>query len=176
MQSFARLGALVALLSLAACASEKPKPAPQPAPAPPPPPQPAPPPPPPQWEDLPDSPGDWSYRDEGSATSARFGPTGMPPSLIFQCDRARREIRLLRQGIATGNTMTVRTTSGARNLPLSVQPDAVPYVYASLTTSDALLDDIAFSRGHFTIEAPGIAMAVIPSWTEPSRVIEDCRR
>jgi hypothetical protein len=44
-----------------------------------------------------------------------------------------------------------------------------------LQARDPLLDQIAFSRGRFTIEAPGAAMLVIPAWPEAARVIEDCR-
>jgi len=175
MRSFVTIGALIALLSLGACVAETPKPAPQPQPAPPPSPPPAPAPAPPQWDDLPDSPGNWSYSDEGGSTSAQFGEAGMPAGFILRCDRARHEIRLMRQGTTTGNTMTVRTSFGARNLPLSVTPESAPYVFATIAASDPFLDTVAFSRGHFSVEVPGIAMVVIPAWTEPSRVIEDCR-
>jgi hypothetical protein len=70
--------------------------------------------------------------------------------------------------------MTVRTSSSARSFPLSVA-EGGQYIYVALPVRDAFLDDVAFSRGRFTVMVPGTAMLVIPSWPEPSRVIEDCR-
>jgi hypothetical protein len=71
--------------------------------------------------------------------------------------------------------MTVRTSYGARNFPLSVQAEPMAYVYTSLPASDRILDQIAFSRGRFTVEVPGQPMLVLPAWPEPARVVEDCR-
>jgi hypothetical protein len=71
--------------------------------------------------------------------------------------------------------MTVRTTSVARNLPLSVQTEPLAYVSGMVSANDPLLDAIAFSRGRFTVEVPGLPMLVLPAWPEPARVIEDCR-
>jgi hypothetical protein len=70
--------------------------------------------------------------------------------------------------------MTVRTSSTARNLPLSVQGQAAG-VFTSLSANDRFLDDMVFSRGRFTVEVPGTPMLVIPAWPEPARVVEDCR-
>jgi hypothetical protein len=93
----------------------------------------------------------------------------------MRCDRASRQVRLSRQGGAGGNLMTLRTSYGARNLPASAEAQPLPYVSAALSANDRTLDQIAFSRGRFTIEVPGLPMLVMPSWAEPARVIEDCR-
>jgi hypothetical protein len=140
-------------------------------------PRPMPPPPPPRadWRDIPLTPGNWVYRNEGAASQALFGPTNREASFIVRCDRARRQVVLSREGITSGNMMTIRTTSGARNFPLSVQAEPLPYVSASLDPSDRFLDSMAFSRGRVTVEVPGAPLLVIPSWAEPARVIEDCR-
>jgi hypothetical protein len=68
----------------------------------------------------------------------------------------------------------LRTSSFARNLPLSVDPSGAG-VFAALPANDRLLDAMVFSRGRFTVEVPGTPMLVIPAWPEPARVVEDCR-
>lgn len=153
--------------------------------APPPPPQqrpqaqprpqpPAPPPPPADWRDVALTSGGWTYANQGGASQASFGPAGQA-SFIVRCDRARRQISFWREGTTTGNMMTVRTSYGARNFPLSVQNQPTASVSAGLSASDRFLDTIAFSRGRFTVEVPGRPMLVIPAWPEPARVVEDCR-
>jgi hypothetical protein len=118
--------------------------------------------------------GAWGHRSDASVSEAIFGPAGHP-SFTLRCDRARREIVLVRDGLTSGNTMTIRTSSGTRNFPLSVHTEPRPIVYATVAASDRFLDSIAFSRGRFTVEVPGTSMLVIPAWPEPTRVIEDCR-
>jgi hypothetical protein len=146
---------------LAACAG-KPAPAPAPNPAPfvrrIPPPVVAPPPVEtamPDWRDRPLTPGDWSY-DPGAA-EARYG------DFSLRCDGGRRQVTLMRAG-ASG-PLRLRTTYGERLLPAG----------AALPAGDPLLDEMAFSRGRFTVEAPGMATLILPAWPEPARVIEDCR-
>jgi hypothetical protein len=148
------------------------------APPPPPPPQPvpmrpAPPPPPPppaDWRDRPVTPGSWSYRSDGNVSQASFGAGGAP-AFVVRCDRTQRRIVLESDGVANGSVMTIRTSFGARNLPVTAgQPLA-----AAVPASDRFLDSMVFSRGRFTVEAAGRPMLVIPSWPEPARVIEDCR-
>jgi hypothetical protein len=34
---------------------------------------------------------------------------------------------------------------------------------------------MAFSRGRFVVEIEGLRWAVLPSWSEVGRVVEDCR-
>lgn len=127
------------------------------------------------WRDLPLTPGAWIYRNEAGGSQALFGTANSEAYFILRCDRTRRQVTLSRQGAASGNMMTVRTTSGARNLPMAVQAEPLQPVFAATAASDRFLDDIAFSRGRFTIQVPGTPMLVVPAWPEPARVIEDCR-
>ena len=156
---------------------EPPPPPPRPAARPAPPPVRTTPPPPPQanWQDLPLSPGRWFYRTEGQRSLASFGPSQDAASFAVRCDLARRQIVLSRQGITTGDVITVRTSYSARSLPLSVQTAPQNSVFTTLPASDSFLDGLAFSRGRFTVEVPGTPVLVIPAWPEPARVVEDCR-
>jgi hypothetical protein len=178
MKSPRLLAVAAVIAAVAACVPKQetppqPKPPPIRAPA-----QQLPPPPPPapeDWRDVPLTPGGWYYRDEGATSQASFGPTSSEASFIVRCDRAARRVTLSREGTTTGNTMTVRTTSVARNLPLSVQTEPLAYISGSISANDRLLDAVAFSRGRFTAEVPGLPMLVLPAWPEPARVVEDCR-
>lgn len=168
MRKLTLVGAVLLLAGLAGCV---PRPeAPPPAP-PPPPPAPAPelPPPPPEppadWRDAPLSAGDWSYRGDGSASVATYG-TG-----AFELRCTGGQISLVRAG-SNGGSLAVRTTFGDRSLPVRPEGGAV---VATLASSDPLLDQIAFSRGRFLIQAAGVAPLILPAWPEPVRVIEDCR-
>ena len=135
------------------------------------------PPPPPQanWQDLPLAPGRWFYRSEGQNSLASFGPSENSASFTVRCDRSLRQVTLSREGITTGNMLTVRTSYSARSLPLSIQTAPLNSVFTNLPASDRFLDGMAFSRGRFTVEVPGMPMLVIPAWPEPARVVEDCR-
>jgi hypothetical protein len=167
----------VALAVLAGCAS-KPTPPPEPElqpvlpvapPAPPPPPAP----PVQDWHDLALTPGEWLYREEGSGSLARFGAPQSEGRFIVRCDRGARQVTLRVEGVTT--QMVIRASSAARTLPASARPEPLPYSTASLAASDELLDAMVFSRGRFTVEAPGLERLVVPVWPEPARVIEDCR-
>jgi hypothetical protein len=153
---------LTAAALLSACAS-RPEPAPAPVVPPPVRAAPAPPPaaPPPaesgseSWRDLPLAPGDWSY--DPAASEARYG------DFSLRCDSRRRQIVLARAGAPA--PLRLRTTYGER----------VVAAGSALAAADPILDEIAFSRGRFTVDAPGMATLVLPAWPEPARVIEDCR-
>ena len=169
------LGFATAAVSCAPPRQAPPTPAPMPErPAPPPVQTPPPPPPRADWRDIPLTPGRWSYQNEAQVSFAMFGRDGSEPSFIVRCDRSTRQVRFLRQGSAAG-AMTIRTSSSAQSFPLSVQAQATPYVSTIVPAGDRFLDAMAFSRGRFTVEVPGLAMLVVPAWPEPSRVVEDCR-
>jgi hypothetical protein len=158
-------GAALAAL-LAGCSTGQAPPVPAPGPAPrvvPPPAPPAPPAAPPDWADVTLTPGGWFYSIDATGSQAAFGPDGAAPVFVLRCDRPRREISLSRPA-APAAALVVRTSYGVRSLPAP-----------RLAPSDSLLDDIAFSRGRFTVETDGAPTLVIPAWAEPARVIEDCR-
>lgn len=149
-------------------------PQPEAAPPPPPPPTPAPspapaPPPAADWRDIPLTPGTWTY----ASGAAAFGPAGGAPLFRMRCDRTARQVILIRAGTAAPGGLTLRTSSSQRTLPVAAETDAP--LATRLAANDRFLDDIAFSRGRFTVVADGLPTLVIPAWAEPARVIEDCR-
>jgi hypothetical protein len=122
--------------------------------------QPSLPPPPaaPDWPDRPLTPGEWSYASEAGGSEARFGG-----GFSLRCDSGRRNLTVAREG-ANGE-LRVRTTYGERTLAPG----------QALPAADPLLDEMAFSRGRFAVEAQGLDPLIVPAWAEPGRVVEDCR-
>ena len=162
---------LFAAFAIALTAGCVPRQVPPPAPAPPPvrAPEPAPPPP-VDWQDAELSPGDWTYRDQGGRAVAAFTSTATP-SVSFMCMESR-SIMIAVQTPAPASSIVVRTTNGDRQL--SASQDHLR-VYATVPAADPLLDEIAFSRGRFLVQAAGSPAAILPAWPEVARVIEDCR-
>jgi hypothetical protein len=162
---FIRFAPLAPLVLIAACVprAEPPAPpaAPPPVPAPTPTPTPTPTPVPANanWEDAPQTSGDWAYAN-GTAT---FGLPGQP-RLTLTC--AGGAVRIAVPGAAAG-LLTIRTETATRALQATAGT-------ASLQARDPLLDAMAFSKGRFAVEGGGQALYV-PAWPEVSRVIEDCR-
>lgn len=125
-----------------------------------------------RWLDAPATPGNWQFAREGGRSLARFAGG----ELVLSCDRAARSVSILRLGPAGEHVpLTVLTTSGTRPFSAEPVPGAPGYVGIALDPRDPLLDAIAFSRGRFAIDVAGAAPLFVPSWTETSRVIEDCR-
>lgn len=100
---------------------------------------------------------------------ARFGPEQEPTLFSMTCDSRTGAIALMRGGASTATTMTVLTTATSRSLTIT------PGAAATLSARDPLLDAMAYSRGRFAVQVPGLAPLYLPSWPEVSRVIEDCR-
>ena len=162
-----RLFPLLVLAMLASCVS--PKPAPRFA-APPVAPTPALPAMPPQqdWRDVPLTPGRWTWQGTPDALSlSRFGLAGQPATFTIRCDFTTRSV-VVAAPATPAATMTLTTSFGTFTLPASGGS-------AQFGTRDPRLDQLAFSRGRFTIDIPGQPQLVLPSWPEVARVIEDCR-
>lgn len=158
------------LLALAACVSQ-PKPTPTPAPRPTPVVRPTPPAPPPPatWMDAPRTPGNWSY-EQGQANY--LAPSG---GTLFSmaCERGAGQITLSRPGSAPArSSMRILTETTARTLNASQSASALT---SAVPARDPILDAMAFSKGRFAVESPGLPTLFLPSWIEVSRVIEDCR-
>ncbi len=169
------LALVLGVAALASCAprptARPPEPEPQARPkAPRPQPVPTPPPASPGWQEAPLTTGDWSYGGQGASSSASYGPPGQP-LFVLRCEPSR-QMSLARVGASGGNALTIRTTSGARSIAAAAQQGAL---VASLPASDRFLDAVAFSRGRFTVEGPGLPMLILPAWPEVARVVEDCR-
>jgi hypothetical protein len=166
---------LLVPLALAGCVPQPEAPAPAPPPVvAPPPPRPAAPALGPDWRDWPVSAGTWTYRQDARGSIALFGTGGSDASLTLRCDREGSRIYLSRAG-AAATSATIRTSTTTRAVPMQPTGGTPAYVAAALAPADPLLDAMAFSRGHFTVEQAGTPPLVIPAWAEVGRVIEDCR-
>lgn len=171
---------VAAAAALAGCAAERRAPQPTPAPSPTatrPVSTPAPAPRPiANWRDAPITPGLWLYRAEPAGSAALFGPGGGNALLALRCERAGGQVTLARAGAAQGSVpLSVTTTNGTRAFSATAQGGIVPQLTVALAPRDPLLDAIAFSRGRFAVEAPGLPPLYLPAWPEVARVIEDCR-
>lgn len=170
------LAVLLPLVAVGACVRT---PAPQPAPAPTPAPPPVEVPQPPvaeDWRDRPYSPGTWTYVADDRGSLARFGPAGTIPSFAVRCERATRQIRMMRSGgYPQGGSMRVQTSTGVHAWSTRTAGGAQPAAVAEMPARDAGLDAMAFSRGRWLLALPGATDLVVPSWPEFARVVEDCR-
>ncbi|USI74104.1 hypothetical protein [Sphingomonas morindae] len=168
--------ALLPLLVLAGCVAAPPPRAPAPRPAPPAPALPAAP---PQqdWRDVPLTPGDWRWQAlPGRGSIAQFGPAGQAALVALRCDPARRVVQLSRAGaLAASGMLAVTTSFGRFAVPAGNGGGTPPAIIAQFAAADARLDQLAFSRGRFLLDAPGQPQLVVPAWPEVARVIEDCR-
>jgi len=119
------------------------------------------------WRDRPYTAGAWHYADR----TATYGADGAPALLIMRCDPARRIVTLSVPG--TVPAITLRTSYAERAWPAQTSADGRSQI--SFAAADPALDQIAFSRGRFSLSGPNLTEVDIPAWAEPSRVIEDCR-
>ena len=173
-----RLAALAACTALACCvpAPREPAPTPPVASAP----QPSPPValPVPQpvydnWMDAPRTPGDWSYRSQGTGSAALYAAPGREARFALTCDPQARAITLSRGADASGST-SLRIRTETQDRALAAQPTTGAVVTATLPASDPLLSAMAFSKGRFAVETEGAEPLYLPAWPEVTRVLEDC--
>lgn len=170
-----RSPALLCLVLLAAC-TPIPRPVSAPAIV-------APPPPGPQpaalhtgdWRDIPLAAGTWRYADGPATSAARYGQDGLPAQIVVRCDKANRQIAIMRQG--STSELVITTSSGTERFAAGRMEDGgVAMSGALFDANNPLLDRIAFSRGRFVLAGAGLAMLAVPAWAEPARTIEDCRK
>lgn len=119
------------------------------------------------------TPGTWAYASDPAGSVASFG-TGGDVLVAMRCERAARRIAVTRMGAGQG-AMTLRTSYGAVTWPVVAATAPRPQATAVRAASDTVLDQIAYSRGKFAVEVPGLAPLILPAWAEIDRVIEDCR-
>lgn len=162
------------LVALAGCTAI-PKPDGQPAPTPPSNPTPPPPAPAPvmskAWEERSLDQGAWRY--DAANRTATFAQSGAP-ILTLRCAGNLMQIVTDRLQ-ADGKPLAVdlRTHSGSVRLHFEAQgPHGSIW---STGTGDNRLDQIAFSRGRFALEATNGRALTLPVHAEIGRVIEDCR-
>ena len=108
---------------------------------------------------LPIAAGQWSYFSTGTGSVASYGS-----AIALRCDRATRTVTITRPGAAPA-ALTIATSSLTKSLPVG----------GRLSTNDALLDAMAFSRGRFLVSGGAGPVLAIPAWPEAARSIEDCR-
>lgn len=92
----------------------------------------------------------------------------------MRCNPQARTVTLTRAATPRGAavSMGVTTSNASRAL---VATGTSTGIEASLPARDPLLDAMALSRGRFVIAVTGEQTLYIPSWTEVTRVVEDCR-
>jgi hypothetical protein len=123
------------------------------------------------WLDAPLTPGSWTYRrGPGTQSRALFGRPNAP-ILQVACGPGR-VVTIVRAG-GGPTSLGIRTTSVARTLTGRPTPDGLT---VQLPAHDRLFDELAFSRGRFSVTSAGAAPLIISAWPELARVVEDCRR
>ncbi len=130
------------------------------------------------WRDWPLTPGNWTYQQDDRGAVALYGAAGANALFAVRCDRSAGQVFLSHAGaFPDGETgrMTVRTSSGPATFAVANAGSNPPTIAARTTPRDPQLDNIAYSRGRFVVSVKGSTDLVIPSWSEFSRVVEDCR-
>lgn len=174
-----RILGLATMVALASCVppAQQTAPAPRPAPAPPPPALPAAQPG-ADWRDVPLTPGRWTWHGgAGQVSISQYGLPGQPVLFALRCDAGTRTILFSRAGslaTATG-ALTLTTSFAAFSLGAANGGGDPPAIVAQATARDPHMDQLAFSRGRFLVDAAGQPRLVLPAWPEVARVIEDCR-
>ncbi len=121
------------------------------------------------WRALQAAPGDWSWRDNGEQSIANFEAG----QFVMTCSPKFAQVTLLRGApAADGAIFDVWTTHENRRYKSRQGAKATAI---TIDANDDILDSIALSRGHFGIAVEGSEPMLIPSWSEVTRVIEDCR-
>ena len=118
--------------------------------------------------------GNWNYAATADGSEAVFANATGQPQVILHCTRATRVVTISKPASGAAPFLSIWTSAQTRNLPASFNP-ATGRVSAGLTSSDSLLDAIAFSRGRIGVGISGQPLLAVPAWGEAARVIEDCR-
>jgi hypothetical protein len=118
--------------------------------------------------------GTWTWSATAGGSEATFGTSPATPQLVLTCTRATRRVTIARPATAAAPFLTVWSTSLSRDVAASFNP-LTNRISIEIPAYDPLLDSLAFSRGRFAVGVKGQPLAVVPTWPEVSRVIEDCR-
>ena len=117
------------------------------------------------WRAAPLHAGTWLYRTVPGGSEALF-QTNLGVQFTIRCTLATRRVSFLRTGAPPTMLLRIMTTTSERTLPVG----------NTVASFDPVLDAIAFSRGRLAVAAAPAPMLVMPSWAEPARAIEDCRK
>ncbi len=130
------------------------------------------------WNDRPQTPGNWFYEREGSETFAIFGQSIDAPVAIIRCDLTTRNVGIGRFGVASESAeamMRIRTET-QQSLFNAIPKGNVAGLYGvELEAGNRLFDAMAITKGRFAVEVEGMEPLYLPGWAEVTRVIEDCR-
>lgn len=140
---------------------------------------PAPPPPPSvtpplkSWEERALTPGAWRY--DAARRTASFVTAGQAaPIITMTCSGG--SMRLETSAFApNGQAMAVDFKTSFGNTRLRFEPHGTAGNLLTLSPRDHKLDQMAFSRGRFALDASNGRTLTLPAHSEVGRVIEDCR-
>lgn len=122
------------------------------------------------WRNIPATPGNWVFSSAANSSVSTFA-NGL---FSIRCNRGSQSITINRQGAHRSGAISMGITTTNTNRALVAQ--STPHgIEITLSARDPLLDAMAVSRGRFMIAVTGEQPLYIPSWTEVTRVIEDCR-
>lgn len=126
------------------------------------------------WRDWPLAAGRWRYVPGKPVSASRYGD-GTATVWTVQCDSAARRVTLMRSG--TTNELVITTSSRTARFPAGhIDDHGVAMSAVVLNATDAFLDEMLFSRGRIAVESAGLSSLAIPTWGEPARAVEDCRK
>lgn len=126
--------------------------------------------------DVPATPGEWIYAPGNGTTAATFADHAGKRLFSIECNPQNLVITLFRPADTTGRApVRILTESIDRMLDAVSVAYGTPGLAAQIPARDPLLDAMAISKGRFAVETAGLPTLYLPSWSEVSRVIEDCR-
>ncbi len=145
----------------------------QPTPAPPPPPPPSVAKPVQNWEERALTAGAWRY--DAAQRAATYMAAGQAtPIISMTCTGG--SMRLETQAFASGGqAVAVDFKSSFGNTRLRFEPFGSAGNMLLLSPRDHKLDQMAFSRGRFALDASNGRTLTLPAHSEVGRAIEDCR-
>lgn len=125
------------------------------------------------WDERPLTKGAWRY-DAARRTASYMAAGQATPVISMTC--AGGAIQFETQAFATrGQAVAVDFKSSFGNTRLRFEPHGTTGNLLSLSARDHKLDQMAFSRGRFALDASNGHTLTLPAHAEVGRVIEDCR-
>lgn len=118
--------------------------------------------------------GRWTYSTVPGGSEVTFTNAAAQLQLTIRCARPTRQVTVSKPATGAAPFIFLWTSGLTRNVPASFNP-ATGRISATLSAFDALLDAVAFTRGRMAVSVSGQPTLVLPAWSEPARVIEDCR-
>ena len=118
-------------------------------------------------------PGNWAYAANADGSEAVFADANNQPQLSLRCVRSIRRVVVSKPATAAAPTLSVWSSTATKTFPATYDAGTAR-VTAQIANWDPILDAVAFSRGRFAV-ATNAQPLVVPSWSDISRIVEDCR-